>query len=368
MGEVTAAELRARGISHPRAISDHDLVRATQFLLDRGVTLDEIVERGFTHAIAANLLRHSPMRGTDADIALDSVGIDREFSGKLRVAMGLTEGSGLGLTEEELAATRFFAGLRDIIGEEETLKIVRVMGSSTARVARATTSLLRVNFQTPIDNSNAPLADALAAYATLIENALPPFLAASSALTRRHIADVIDADQDWRVDESRSAAMQDRVIGFADLIGFTAFTEQADAEEFMAAMVQFESDVQDAVVSNGGTVVKLIGDEVMFATPEADSAVAIARSLLTIGRDIAGLDGMRVGLSSGDVINSGGDYYGTVVNVAARIVGAAYPEAVIATERVANAVSDTVDRTPLGEHQLKGIKAPVTLYRLHLLS
>ena len=364
MTELTAADLRELGIDHDRAQDDNDLLDSVAVCLGRGVTLDEIAEHGFAKALSQRMLRPRPLHGDDADAALDDVGIDEDFSRRLRLAMGLQGGTGLGLTPEELEATRLFASLRDLVGEEEMLSVVRVVGSSAARIARATTELLRVNFQPPIDTTPARLTDAVEAYAALIDASLPSFLDATGALVRRHLAAVIDDDQAWQVDESRSATLQQHAIGFADLVGFTAFTEAADAREFMGAMVRFERDVQDAVVAHGGTVVKLIGDEVMFATPDSSSAVQVAAALVSVGRDIAGLEGMRVGLSYGQVIRSGGDFYGTVVNTAARIVGQAYPDAIVATQALVEQLPADTDAQPLGPHELRGIREPVELYRV----
>jgi class 3 adenylate cyclase len=364
MIEFTAAELRARGIDHVRAQDDDDLLDSVAVLLARGVTLDEIEEIGFAQALSQRTIRPNPMHGDDADDALDEVGIDPEFSRRLRLAMGLPGGTGFGLTADELEATRLFASLADLVGEEEMLSVVRVVGTSTARIARATTELLRVNFQPPIDSTPARLTDAVEAYAALIDVSLPAFLDATTALVRRHLSSSIAEDQDWQVDKSRSATIQEQSIGFADLVGFTAFTENVDAEEFMGVMVQFEREVQDAVVDHGGIVVKLIGDEIMFATPDPVSAVDVAATLVGIGRDIAGLDGMRVGLACGKVIRNGGDLYGSVVNTAARIVGQAYPDAIVATQELVNGLPPTADTQSLGLHELRGITAPVQLYRV----
>jgi len=365
MTELSAADLRARGIDHDRAQDDDDLVDSVAILLSRGVTLAELEQDGFAKALSQRTIRPSPLHGDDADDALDEVGIEREFSRRLRLAMGLQGGSGLGLTSAELEATRLFASLADLVGEEEMLSVVRVVGTSTARIARATTELLRVNFQAPIDTTPARLTDAVEAYAALIDASLPAFLDAAATLVRRHLAATISDPQEWQVDASRSATMQEQAIGFADLVGFTAFTETADAEAFMAAMVRFEREVQDAVVDHGGMVIKLIGDEVMFSTPDALSAVNVAAALVGVGRDIAGLDGMRVGLSCGEVIRSGGDLYGSVVNIAARIVGQAYPDAIVATQEIVDGLPSSIETLSLGQHDLRGIKDAVQLYRVH---
>jgi len=362
---VTIEMLRARNIAHERARDEADLLSAVQFLVDGGVTLDEIEEHGIQRMASARLVRERPWYGTDAAAALLGVGIDPEFSERLRLAMGLGIGTGLGLTPSELEATRFFAGLRNIIGEEDTLSMVRVIGSASSRIARATTAVLRVNFSAPLDDSPAPLADAVHAYTELINSALPPMLDSVAALIQRHLATFIaGGGQELRVDDSRSAALQRLVVGFADLVGFTAFTEGADAASFMATMLRFEAQVQEIIVSNGGTVVKMIGDEVMFVTQHSDQALAIAHGLTQVCRDIAGISGMRVGLSRGDVINAGGDYYGTVVNIAARIVGQAFPDAIVSTQAVVDALPGTATIRPLGAYELRGISQPVELYRI----
>ena len=90
----------------------------------------------------------------------------------------------------------------------------------------------------------------------------------------------------------------------------------------------------------------------------------IARQLTRVCAYIAGLEGMWVGLSRGDAINTGGDYYGTVVNTASRIVGMSFPDAIVATRAVIDALPASVATTPLGSHELRGIREPVELVRI----
>jgi hypothetical protein len=140
MAELTADDLRARGIDHDRAQDDDDLIDSVQVLLDRGVTLDELEGLGFANALSQRTIRPDPLYTDEAALALREVGIDGEFSRRLRLAMGHPGGTGMGLTSDELEATRLFASLADLVGEEEMLSVVRVVGSSTARIARAITA------------------------------------------------------------------------------------------------------------------------------------------------------------------------------------------------------------------------------------
>ena len=75
MSPVTFEELQRREISHARARDDDDLVAAVQYLVDLGVTLDEIEEHGIQRMASARRVRERAWHGTDADAALAGVGM-----------------------------------------------------------------------------------------------------------------------------------------------------------------------------------------------------------------------------------------------------------------------------------------------------
>ena len=59
-----------------------------------------------------------------------------------------------------------------------------------------------------------------------------------------------------------------------------------------------------------------------------------------------------------------GDLYGHEVNLAARLVAAADPSTVLASERVRAGVGDRFAFDPIGDLSLKGFPEPVTAYRV----
>jgi len=354
------------GIDHAMAKDDDDLVSAVSLALESGMTLDELTGGRFAALTYNRRLRPNTWHGDEMTAQLDAAAVDPDFSQRLRVAMGFTSGTGLGLTPDELAASAFLASLRTIVDDEELLALVRVMGTSSARLARAATAQLRLSLDAPLLDESARLTDVLRAYAALIDNVLPAFLDANSTLLRRHFADVIENSGEWRADSSRSATMQQIVVGFADLVGFTSFTEQADVQQFMRAIGKFEHDVQAAIVNNGGVLVKMIGDEVMFVAQTPEAALAIARGLAGVGADLADLEGMRIGLASGTVIASAGDYFGTVVNTAARSVRQAQPNGIVVTQPIFAALPADSGFESVGVRELAGIREPQELYRLQL--
>jgi adenylate cyclase len=127
--------------------------------------------------------------------------------------------------------------------------------------------------------------------------------------------------------ESEDGAGQ--VVGFADLVGFTALAQQVTDEELAEVVDQFERLAYDVVVAGGGRVVKMIGDEVLFVVEDPLAAAEIALGLADASRDAAELSDVRVGLAVGPVLEREGDVFGPTVNLASRATGIAYPGTVV---------------------------------------
>jgi adenylate cyclase len=118
------------------------------------------------------------------------------------------------------------------------------------------------------------------------------------------------------------------------------------------------------VARHGGRVVKLIGDVVMFV---ADDPAKGARAALDLIDELAGdpqMPEVRVGLAAGPVISYQGDYYGEVVNLAARLVKAAEPGAALASESVVEGAPAPLGAQRVQLAALKGFDEPVPTYRL----
>jgi adenylate cyclase len=119
------------------------------------------------------------------------------------------------------------------------------------------------------------------------------------------------------------------VVGFADLVGFTALAQQVSDAELAEVVDQFEHLAYDVVMAGGGRVVKMIGDEVMFIVDDPPAAAEIALGLAEASRDAAELSDVRVGLAIGPVIEREGDAFGATVNLASRATSIAYPGTVV---------------------------------------
>lgn len=129
-----------------------------------------------------------------------------------------------------------------------------------------------------------------------------------------------------------------RTIGFADLVNFTQLVRQLSERELAALVQRFEALASDVVSNWGGAIVKTVGDEVLFSHTTVEGAVGIAFDLLDLAAADDLIPRMRVGLATGRVLARLGDVYGTTVNRASRLTGAAAPGTVLVDQDVAAAV------------------------------
>ena len=146
-------------------------------------------------------------------------------------------------------------------------------------------------------------------------------------------------------------------VGFVDLVRFTALTEDIDEETLGEMIDRFESVVHERVIDRGGRIVKMIGDEVMFVAGGVDEAVDIALRLVRVFAEDDSVPPARAGLACGPVLAHGGDYFGPVVNLAARIVDVARPSSVVVSPDVHATLSsrDHLHWRRLPPKRLKGI-------------
>src|SRR5439155_4038412 len=163
---------------------------------------------------------------------------------------------------------------------------------------------------------------------------------------------------------------------FADLVGFTRFSETADPEHVKnivdRAFERLVADVQDC----GGRIDKIVGDAIvaLFGAPvahEDDPERAVRAGLqmqesLSDMTDEAGIEvRMRVGINTGEVLfgtmRAGGDYtaMGDAVNSAERLQTAAQPGQVIVGRTTYLATRDSIRYKPLGEVQARGREEPI---------
>jgi adenylate cyclase len=166
----------------------------------------------------------------------------------------------------------------------------------------------------------------------------------------------------WRrlADPAMTGQSPSTAVGFVDLVRFAAVTEEVADEELERLIVRFEDVAQDAIADGGGRMVKMIGDAVMFVADDPERATMVALDLVeAYARDDL-LPPARAGLALGPVLVRQGDYFGPVVNLAARIVDVARPSRVVVADELRDALagSGRLSFKRLPPKRLRGLGHP----------
>ena len=169
-------------------------------------------------------------------------------------------------------------------------------------------------------------------------------------------------------------------VMFCDLVDSTGIAARLDAEEWRDLVGAYLDAASAAIVEMGGYVAKKLGDGLMslFGYPVAQendseravrAALAIQRALAELNRKNAHSSrpalNARIGLETGPVVvDAAGEIFGDTPNIAARVQALAEPGAVLVTARVQHQVAGLFVAEERGSHALKGVREPVTLFRL----
>lgn len=222
-----------------------------------------------------------------------------------------------------------------VVTPEVAYGMTRVVGSSMARIASALVDAVSARAEQVVQAGVDPEeAVALEPLATDAAGFLPMFPAVLEQVWRRHL----QAAARRRLLRSEGDEGAGVVVGFADLVGFTALAQQVTDEELAEVVDQFEHLAYDVVVAGGGRVLKMIGDEVMFLVDDPFAAAEIALGLADASRDADQLSDVRVGLAYGPILEREGDAYGPTVNLASRITSIAYPGSVVVSPELRAAI------------------------------
>ena len=161
---------------------------------------------------------------------------------------------------------------------------------------------------------------------------------------------------------------------FADLVGFTPFSEERDSEEVRETLTRYFDVATEVITRYGGIVEKFIGDAVMavWGTPtaredDAERSVRAALELVDAVRVLGSDIQARAGVLTGEAAvtlgaTNQGMVAGDIVNTAARLQAAAAPGTVLVGEATQRAAGAAIAFEPAGEQSLKGKATPVPAF------
>src|SRR6201981_2929096 len=144
---------------------------------------------------------------------------------------------------------------------------------------------------------------------------------------------------------------------FTDVEGSTRRWE-ADADEMRIALAAHDEVLRGAIEAHGGWLFKHTGDGVCaaFASPRSavDAAVAAQQSLELP---------VRMGIATGEAELREGDYFGAVLNRAARVMAAGHGGQILLAESTAG-LPRGVGLGGLGPRRLRDLPTPVQVFQV----
>jgi predicted ATPase len=144
---------------------------------------------------------------------------------------------------------------------------------------------------------------------------------------------------------------------FTDIEGSTRRWE-ADPDAMQAALEKHDEVLRRAVTDYGGSLFKHTGDGVCaaFSSPSAavDAAVAAQRALQLP---------VRMSIATGEAERRGGDYFGAVLNRAARVMSAGHGGQILLDGATAALITG-IDLMSLGPRRLRDIAKPVDVFQI----
>jgi len=226
------------------------------------------------------------------------------------------------------------------------LQMARVVGSSLNRIAAAEVDAVESQIavgraagsHVVADPSGAPAVGSTAAPGAVLRSAhvVPLMPRILEMVWRRHLAGAARR----RIVRATAEGGNNVCVGFADLVGFTAKTQELPDHQLAEVVGRFETVAYDLVAAHSGRVVKTIGDEVLFMSDNVRSGAELALAMAAAYRRDAQLADVRVAIASGRVLERDGDVFGAVVNLASRIVHVAFPGTVVVSQDVHDALED----------------------------
>jgi adenylate cyclase len=346
--------------------------RVVARMRERGYSLEDLKTAGREGRLAfgftEELFTGAEERLTVAQVA-EETGMEPELVERILVILGTPVDRRREVSEEDAEALRhcgrvLAAGFPLVA----FLQLVRVYAQSMRRIADAEVRLFHLYVHEPLIRDAVPELEMAEEMGELAAEILPLAAPLTDYLHRRYLRFFVEQDVVGHMEADAAAVDTAEIelghvhvaLCFIDLTGFTRYTEEEGDIEALDVVENFVASVE-ATLPREATIVKTIGDEVMVVSPDPASLTEWAVDFLS---RFSQSPQPRVGIHFGDAVYRDGDYFGSQVNLAHRIVNRALAGEVLVTDAVCGAIaaSDRLDMEGIGQVSLKGFPAPTHLF------
>jgi adenylate cyclase len=341
-------------------------------LRERGHSLDHIREAGrqgrLAYGFIEELFPHDrePRSLDDAEEAtgLEAALIERFWTGIGLPPQALEEN----LTDEDVQALQYVASvLAAGFPLVAFLQLCRVYGQALSQIADAEVRLFHLYVHEPLIRDGVPGLEMAEEMSNLARDLLPLASPLMDYVHQRFLQHFIAQDvvghMEIELEDGIDLGRVRVAIAFADLAGYTRFTEEEGEEEALSFVERFIETV-NTTLPDDARVVKTIGDEVMVVGQDVS---ALADWAVRFTRLFEDRPEPRIGLHYGATLYRDGDYFGREVNLASRVVARARGGEVLVTDAVSEAVSgdSQLEFDEIGQVKLKGFDEPARLCRAY---
>ena len=364
MSMLVADELRDAGLYDPGAPNAHEKLNLLRLISARGGTIEEMRDAhraGQLERLAAELLFMRDRRRFNLEEVAEVAGVELTAIQTARRAAGLPhlEPTQRSFTDCDARVATAIAAGAELLGRDRVLQLLRVVSAATARIADAAIS----TFVTTAGAAALDDDEELVRTNQLAAALQSELVAVMEAMLRQHLVDL--ARPNVVGGQPTGFEIAHAAVGFVDVISSTALAEDLPLDDLGRAILDFESTATEIVTAHGGRIVKFVGDEVMFHASTVDDACAAALDLVHHYRSDPVLPGLRAGIADGQVLMRDGDYFGPVVNLAARVAKSATRSQVRwATNAGLDVLGPALVAAALPRANLRGISRPVALFEV----
>jgi len=172
------------------------------------------------------------------------------------------------LTDDDVQALRYIASVIDAgFPLVAFLQLVRVYGQAMSQIADAEVRLFHIYVHEPLMRDGVPGLQMAEEMETLARDLLPLASPIMDYIHQRFLQHFIEQDvvghMEVELSEQADLGRVRVVVAFADLAGYTRFTEEAGEEEAVSTVERFIDAVQNTLPEDA-RIIKTIGDEVMI--------------------------------------------------------------------------------------------------------
>jgi adenylate cyclase len=356
-GEWTAA-----AVAHARIVAR---------LRARGHTLESLRQAGSQGRLAYGYIEslfgddqqaERNLKDASSETGLEAALIERFWN-----SIGLAPAALEGITDEDLEALRYVASVLDSgFPLVAFLQLCRVYGQALSQIADAEVRLFHLYVHEPLMREDVPGLQMAEEMEGLARDLLPLASPLMDYVHRRFLQHFVAQDvvghMEDELEESDIESGRVRVaIAFADLAGYTRFTEEEGEEEALSLVERFVEGVTNTLPDDA-RVVKTIGDEVMVVGNDVQALVDWSVGFVGLFEE---RPEPRIGIHWGTTLYRDGDYFGRDINLASRVVARARGGEVLVTDSVTDAVRGAhLVFEGIGQVKLKGFDVPRQLCRV----